>query len=261
MASSRLPRLRSIIGAPRRLTGAEAAALKARPWPRLPWWLWLAVATTSVAMVTAAFLLLAAKPPPLPLGVRRSPPAGALTHDVRHYQAPALEAANAAKVVRVHAECARLAGVTLAGEPSDVALLQRAADRTCALRSTPAVERARRALDRAGGVVAFAGFRVTGNESTTLLGRPPAVLVSIEYRNARPERIAVLLVHEGTHVAQGRLPSAADELDARRAEVDACRSAFPAGGVTPNRGCFDAEALLALGHDAAIAELRKAGYR
>ena len=41
-------------GRPRRLGPDEAAALKARPWPRLPWWLWLAVAVTTVAMVVVA---------------------------------------------------------------------------------------------------------------------------------------------------------------------------------------------------------------
>ncbi|MDF2743685.1 MAG: hypothetical protein K0S88_5062, partial [Actinomycetia bacterium] len=35
---------RQLIGRPRRLTPDEVAAIKARPWPRLPWWLWLAVA-------------------------------------------------------------------------------------------------------------------------------------------------------------------------------------------------------------------------
>ena len=49
----RAPRL-PVIGRPRRLSPEEAAALKARPWPRLPWWLWLAVAVTTVAMVVVA---------------------------------------------------------------------------------------------------------------------------------------------------------------------------------------------------------------
>ena len=40
------------IGRPRRLTPDEVA-IKARPWPRLPWWLWLAVAVTTVVMVVS----------------------------------------------------------------------------------------------------------------------------------------------------------------------------------------------------------------
>ena len=36
----------------RRLTPSEAAALKTRPWPKLPWWLWLAAVVTTLGVHT-----------------------------------------------------------------------------------------------------------------------------------------------------------------------------------------------------------------
>ena len=50
LRSPRRPRLPAV-GRPRRLSPDEVAAIRARPWPRLPWWLWLAVVLTTVTMV------------------------------------------------------------------------------------------------------------------------------------------------------------------------------------------------------------------
>ena len=61
----------------RRLTPTEAAALRARPWPKLPWWLWLAALVTTLAMVVVAIGLFRAAPAPLPVAERRSPPTAA----------------------------------------------------------------------------------------------------------------------------------------------------------------------------------------
>ena len=66
----RAPRLPAV-GRPRRLSSDEVAALKARPWPRLPWWLWLAVAVTTVAMVVVATGLVGSVPDQLPVAARR----------------------------------------------------------------------------------------------------------------------------------------------------------------------------------------------
>ncbi|HZD71790.1 MAG TPA: hypothetical protein VFA45_23620, partial [Actinomycetes bacterium] len=110
MIRFRRPRLPPL-GRPRRLSPTEVDALKARPWPQLPWWLWLAVAVTAVAMVVIALLLLRLGSGTVPVGAGalRPPPAGDLSHDVGAYRVPALEPANAGRVLRRRASCPRLA--------------------------------------------------------------------------------------------------------------------------------------------------------
>jgi hypothetical protein len=250
---------------PRRLSPAEVAAIRSRPWPRLPWWLWLAVVITAVAMVVIAVLLVdrGGGSVPVGAGALRPPPADDLSHGIGAYRVPALEPANAGVVRRRRASCPRLAQLTLVGTAGEVDLLSRAADLTCALRSTAEVDRARAALHRPGVQVAFAEFQVASVESTTLL-RPgsPTVLITGAYSRRTPQRIAALLVHEGTHLAAGRAPTAADELAARKAELQACQRLFPAEGTAqPSHGCRDAAQLLAAGDADALAALRRAGYR
>jgi hypothetical protein len=246
----------------RRLTPAEVAALKARPWPRLPWWLWLAAAVTTAAMVVVALGLVRAAPAPLPVAARRSPPTADLSHGVGGYRIPALAPANRDRLVRRQAGCPRLSALTLAGTAGEVALLEAAAEQLCGLRSVAPIGRARAALQRAAAVVQFAEFELGINESTTVFGQGrPVVLVNGKFQvGGRPERIAALLVHEGSHVADGGPPTAAAELAARKAELEACGRLFT-GDVRPNRGCADAAALLARDDATVLDELRRAGYR
>jgi hypothetical protein len=250
-------------GRPRRLSATEVDAIKSRPWPRLPWWLWLAAVLTTVAMVVVALSLLSQRgSEPVGLGGRRPPPAGGLSHGVGAYRVPALDPANAGRVLRRNATCPRLAGLTLVGTPGEVELLSRAADLTCALRSTPGIERARAALDRKGVRVAFAEFQVTTVESSTVLEPgPPTVLVTGAFSQRTPQRVSTVLIHEGSHLADGRAPTAADELEADRVELEACQRLFPAGGVAPNQDCRDAADLLASSDAATLQALRAAGYR
>jgi hypothetical protein len=248
---------------PRRLTPDEIAALKARPWPRLPWWLWLAVAVTTVTMVVVAAGLFRSTPEQLPVAARRSPPAQGLSHDVGELRVPVLLPAHRDRLVRRQAGCPRLDRVTLLGTAAEVALLDAAADKLCALRSTAPIRRARDGLQEARATVAFAEFELSINESTTDL-RPerPAVLVHAKFQrgDAAPERVAAVLAHEGAHLADGGPPAAAAELAARVAELEACDRLF-GGEVQPNRGCADAAALLS-GDDAdALRRLKEAGYR
>jgi hypothetical protein len=250
-------------GRPRRLGPDEAAALKARPWPRLPWWLWLAVAVTTVAMVVVAAGLFGSAPDQLPVAARRSPPTQDLSHGVGEVRVPALLPENQDRVVRRQASCPRLDRVTLVGTAGEVAMLDAAATKLCALRSTPPIQRARTGLQEARAVVSFAEFQLSINESTTRFGAgPPEVLVHAKFQqgDAAPERVAAVLAHEGGHVADGRVPAAADELRARQSELEACGRLF-GPGVQPNRGCADAAALLAEDDAAAIGRLKEAGYR
>ena len=68
------------------------------------------------------------------------------------------------------------------------------------------------------------------------------------------------LAHEGAHVADGRPPTAAEELAARTTELEACGRLFT-GGAQPSRGCADAAALLSGDDASALARLKEAGYR
>ncbi|HVD29694.1 MAG TPA: hypothetical protein VNC79_14520, partial [Mycobacteriales bacterium] len=113
----------------RRLTSAEAAALKARPWPKLPWWLWLAAVVTTAAMVVVALGLFRAAPAPLPVAARRSPPTADQSHGVGDYRVPALAPANRDRLTRRQAGCPRLSALTLVGTAGEVALLEAAAER------------------------------------------------------------------------------------------------------------------------------------
>ena len=258
----RPPRLPAV-GRPRPLTPEEATALKARPWPRLPWWLWLAALVTSMAMVAVAVGLFRSAPEQLPVAARRSPPTLDHSHGVGAVLVPALDPRNRDRLVRRQAGCPRLDAVTLVGLPGEVALLDAAADKLCALRSTAPILRAREGLQEAGAVVQFAEFELSINESTTRLGPGrPEVLVHAKFQQgeAGPERVAAVLAHEGAHLADGEPPAAAAELAARTAELEACGRLF-GGGVQPNRGCADAAALLS-GDDAdALRRLQEAGYR
>jgi hypothetical protein len=270
------------VGRPRKLSPEEAAALAARPWPRLPWWLWVAVTVAVGGLLVAVVGLLGQSGVPEPrLGERRTPPGGGLTHDLGGWRAAALTPApgTEGQFARAGATCPRLAGLQLAGTPSQVALLRLAADDVCALRSVGGIDAARTGLRDAGAVVAFAAYERSGNESATVLAPPAggslalggarvAVLINAKFvsgdADVAAKRVAVLLIHEGAHLAAGTAPpTAAAELAARRAELAACERLFPAGADGPkeNRGCQDARELLALGDARAHAELRASGYR
>jgi hypothetical protein len=254
---------RQLLGRPRRLTPAEVAAIKARPWPRLPWWLWLAVALTTVAMVVVAVGIFGSVPDQLPPAARRSPPAAGQSHGVGDLRVPVLEPENRDRLVRRRAGCPRLDQITLVGTAGEVALLDEAANKLCALRSTTPIEQARAGLQEARAEVAFAEFELAINESTTVFGAgPPQVLVHAKFQQgeAAADRVAAVLAHEGAHVAAGGPPDAAGELAARTAELEACSRLFT-GGVQPNRGCADAAALLSGDDATAVQRLKEAGYR
>jgi hypothetical protein len=258
----RAPRLPAV-GRPRRLSPEEVAALKARPWPRLPWWLWLAVAVTTVTMVVVAAGLFGSAPSQLPPAARRSPPAQDLSHGVGELRVPVLSPEHRDRLVRRQAGCPRLDQVTLVGTAGEVALLDAAADKLCALRSTAPIQRARAGLQEARATVAFAEFELSINESTTdFSSERPMVLVHAKFQQgeAAAERVAAVLAHEGAHVADGGPPTAAAELAARTAELEACGRLF-GPGVQPNRGCADAAALLSGDDAGALRRLKEAGYR
>jgi hypothetical protein len=251
------------VGRPRRLAPDEVAALKARPWPKLPWWLWLAAVVATVAMVVVAASLIGAVPEQLPVAARRSPPAEGLSHGVGGIRVPILLPENRDRLVRRQAGCPRLDQVTLVGTADEVALLDAAAGKLCAMRSTVPIQRARDGLQQAGAVVEFAEFQLSINESTTdFRADRPTVLVNGKYPRGEfgVEGVAAVLAHEGAHLAGAGPPTAAGELEARKAELEACGRLF-GGDVRPNRGCADAAALLSVDDATAVQNLKEAGYR
>ena len=254
---------RQLIGRPRRLTPAEVAAIKARPWPRLPWWLWLAVAVTTVTMVVVAVGIFGSVPDQLPVAARRSPPAAGQSHGVGDLRVPILEPENRNRLVRRQAGCPRLDQLTLVGTAGEVALLEEAATRLCALRSTPPIERARAGLQEARAELAFAEFELAINESATVFGDGrPRVLVHAKFQQgeAAADRVAAVLAHEGAHVAAGGPPDAAGARAAPPAELEAGGGRLT-GGAPPTRGCADAAALLSQDDATAVQRLKEAGYR
>jgi hypothetical protein len=122
----------------------------------------------------------------------------------------------------------------------------------------PEVQEAVRAL--AGARLRFALFTRTGDLSTVDLATSRIqIAVALSRTNVPPVIIGPLLVHEAVHVAKGLPVTAAQEYEARVAELAACRllieiDRFP-------RGCLDAQQIVDLGRDRAIRELFESGFR
>ena len=250
-------------GRPRRLSPDEVAALRARPWPRLPWWLWLAVAVTTVTMVVVAAGLFGSAPDQLPVAARRSPRPRTRATASASSASRSCCPENQGRLVRRQASCPRLDQVTLVGTAGEVAPAGRG--RRQALR--PALDRPdpagpRRAPGRRGDRCLRQVRAVHQRVDHRFGAGRPAVLVHAKFQQgeAAPDRVAVVLVHEGAHVADGGPPDAAGELAARTAELEACGRLF-SGGAQPNRGCADAAALLSGDDASAIQRLKEAGYR
>lgn len=199
--------------------------------------------------------------PPVPrqldLGSRRSPPVGALSHDVVGLNPVAIPT----PLPAFTPPCEAVAGVVIeGGEPAQgrVGFILR---RLCAFAGDPfqPPELRRSVGGLAGARIRFAVFSSTGNQSTTdLAARRVYLSYALARTNVRPETIWPLLVHEGWHLATGTPVTAAREYGARVAEAQACRL-LPNDLETP-RGCLDAQAIVALGETRAVELLVSAGF-
>jgi hypothetical protein len=233
------------------------AAIRARPWPRLPWWLWLAVVLTTVAMVVVGAGIFGTVPDQLPVAARRSPPTATQSHGVGDLRVPILEPENRDRLVRRQASCPRLDQVTLVGTAGEVALLDAAATKLCALRSTAPIQRARSGL-RTRAVVQFAGFELTSTVDHRLRRGPAAGHGALKFQRgeAAADRVAVVLVHE--RARRRRWPTRRG----RRAGRPYGRlDAWPAVHRRRQLTRLRRRGRPSLGDDASAMRLKEAGYR
>ena len=217
-----------------------------------------AIAGVAAVVTAVVFIIHPPKSPTVPVEQRRPPPRGTLTHDTgRIYAAPLptvvpslapacsavattkLEAGGAG-VVRLRSVLADICRLSHGGVPADL---------------TSAIGGLR------GVTIRFAGFQRAGVESTADFATKTIWLnLKFSQESMDVEQVAPVVVHEGWHLAHGQDPvTAAQELSARRAEVDACRQLIDVNKWP--RWCMDARALTELPVARAIGLLVSAGYR
>ena len=202
------------------------------------------------------------RPRPAPGGGPALPPAAGQSHGVSDLRVPILEPGNRDRLVRAQAGCPGSTRSPWSGRPMRW---------PCWTRRRPSC--APCAPPRSSGP--GPGSRTPARRSPSLssswpsASRPPSsatarrgswVHAKFQQGEAAADRVAVVLAHEGAHVAAGGPPDAAGELAARQAELEACGRLFT-GGAQPNRGCADAAALLSEDDATAVQRLKEAGYR
>ena len=238
--------------------GEGARPVARRPWPRLPKWLWAGVAVTLV--VFAALATFAVRrildDSTQPLFARRSPPlAGEQSHAVGVVQF--------SQEPPVDVRCGVVSGLQVAADDLvRPVLVEAITTGLCDRLGTLDPELARRVIAAAqkGTVVSFGVFARTGEDSTTLAGSPPRVVLNNRFAGSFKGFLLPLLAHELWHAGSVDI-TAAEEYDARRVENQACDDLRIRTSRTVSRGCQDARAIVRMGRDAAIAELRAEGYR
>lgn len=232
------------------------------PWRKAPvgelqdqllprWFVLLCVALVPIAIIVIAVALLSVDRDPIPLGERRPPPVGGLTHDVGDY-----EVGDSEPVVYADA-CPTLEGVSTAGGEGDQAVLRQALAGVCNTTLTDEIEESLRTFASRGGVVRFALFDKRGVDSAAIVDAdPPTILVNARLQQSDPLWISPVVVHDVVTLA-GDPGTVGTALAARRAEDLVCDRIL--GGRRDSPGCEDAERLLALPDPEAA--LRDAGYR
>jgi hypothetical protein len=194
------------------------------------------------------------------LELRRSPPAGAFTHDVVRSNPVAIPT----PLDPFNPPCTEVRGLVVEGGQPAHDRIYRALGPVCGLLSPNAREHApadvRRAIEAlATARIRFALFTRTGDLSTADIGARRILLaLALSRVNVPAGPIAPLLIHEGYHLALGRPVTAEQEFGARRVEYEACRLLFEPK-VFP-RGCDDARDIVRLGEARAVELLVRAGY-
>jgi hypothetical protein len=214
-----------------------------------------------VALVASTVALLRPPTPAVPLQDRRPPPRVPRSHDVGAI-APAPVPSVAPDVVP---PCVEVSGVRILGGGAAVGRLRAVLERVCTLAGggvSPDLARAVAALSQPTEL-RFGGFDVTGVESTLdrAPGATPTIWLNIKLslRSTPAADLAPILLHEAWHRAHPTYAiGAADELAARRVEVEVCRL-LVAIDRWP-RWCRDARGLTTLPEPRALELLRSAGY-
>lgn len=211
------------------------------------------------AAALAVVLWLVVVPPgaeEAPLGIRRPPPAGGLSHGVGEIVlAPVPEA-----LPSTPPACPALARVVVEGGDPAVGRIGEALEQLCTVAGPgvdPMLAEAVRALD--GARIRFADFGRTGVEATVELAERRILLnVKFARTDTAPIHIAPVLAHEGWHLAAGAAPGALAEFRARLVELEACRQLIPIRLWA--RGCREAEGIVGLGPEKAVMMFVEAGY-
>ena len=216
--------------------------------------------TAAVAVGLVVWLLLS---PPVPknldLASRRSPPAGAFSHNVVR----AVPVDIPTPLPAFDPPCDAVRGIVIeGGEAAQGRIASVLGTFLCRIvgdeTQPPEVKQAIRALSDAK--VRFAILTRTGEQSTTDLNAKRIMInVDLARTSVDPTLIAPLLVHEGWHLSTGAPVTAAQEFGARVAEVQACRVVYR-NSEEPSRGCVDAQAIVTLGETRAIELLARAGF-
>jgi hypothetical protein len=192
-----------------------------------------------------------------PVEERRPPPGSGYTHDLGSV-APA---PTPSAPPSVPPPCDAFAATRLAMSGDGVLRMREALDRLCRLSGGGVSEELAIAIEGLGdATIRFAQFEISAPESTTSLADRTIWLNLRFARRGTPiEDLLPPLLHEGFHLGSGVLePTAAQELAARRAEVDACRQLITRSKWP--RWCDDADALTSLPESEAIRLLRAAGF-
>lgn len=222
----------------------------------------LAVFLGAAAVAVGLVVWLLISPPvssDLDLGSRRSPPAGAFTHNVVR----AIPVPIPTPLPSFDPPCDAVAGVVIEGGEAAQArigsvlrliLCRLDRDET----QPPEVKQAIEAL--ADARIRFGILTRTGEQSTAdLTAKRIMINVDLARTSVDPTLIAPLLVHEGWHLSTGGPVTAAQEFGARVAELQACRVVYR-DAAEPSRGCVDAQAIVTLGESRAIELLVRAGF-
>lgn len=218
--------------------------------------LFLFTATAAVGLI----LVLMIKPPrptSLPLGERRSPPRGPLTHDVGRIVAAPVPSPHAPEA----AACPAFARTVVEAGSAGYRRIASALGSLCGLTGASITPELQKAVEGLGTVtIRYAGFVRTGEEAATDLS---AGVLYLNVRFARSNSPTILaapiLVHEGWHLAnRGERITAAQEYRARVAELDACKQLIDRDKWI--RNCDDAARIVGLGEARAISLLVAAGF-
>lgn len=225
--------------------------LRSMPGPLMA--LFLLLAAGGVALAVFLFL----NPPfaPQPLAGRRPPPSGALTHDVLR-----LRRAPADPPAAFMPPCPLLAETRVVGGARAMRRITDALRPLCQLTRGVAAELSRALDGLRGTTIRFAAvFGRTGVESSTDVSTR-TIWLNIKFARANTPTIHLspVIVHEAWHLARGSAVTAREELAARRAELAACRELIPRQFW--QRGCDEADELVALGDERALEALVAAGY-
>ncbi|HVE62521.1 MAG TPA: hypothetical protein VNB94_01785 [Mycobacteriales bacterium] len=250
---------RSSAGAPVSATVGEGRRpVVRRPWPALPRWLVAGVAALLVVFVVLAAFAVGRilDESPQPLFERRSPSlAGRQSHDVGLVQA--------SNEPPVAVRCGVVDGLQVAADAQvRPALVEALRDGLCARLGTFDDELARRVVvaARRGVVISFGVFARTGEDSTTLAGSPPRIVLNNRFAGSFKGFLLPLLAHELWHAGQTDV-TAEEEYAAREIEDEVCNDQRIRTSRRVSRGCEDARAIVRRGRIAAIAELERLGYR